>query len=176
MYALIREKDGNLFAHDLYVRVFDDREQATTMMLSQYALEYIQPEIIDMDSDVHVKSDIPCAYVMRKDGSRTEWRVIEVEKGEKRPITVADIGNAFASGVISIVDSPDGGTMCRFGDNWLWFGGMEAEDTSAAIYMQEHELMDVFEDIADVLDGLYSDDIDEWLYYRSLIDEMYERA
>lgn len=91
-------------------------------------------------------------------------------------ITEAMVSAGYATGVIRIVDSPNGdGAVCQIGDNWFYFGGHEAEGVSAEEYVRNTPLEDIITEIHIVLTdfGWSRDDelADEYRYYESYLRE-----
>lgn len=78
--------------------------------------------------------------------------------------------------VIRLVKSPNGdGVVCKIGDNWFYFGGLEAENAATVQEYQKNVPMDtIIADIYTVLKEFkeYGDELlDEYLYYVAYLEE-----
>lgn len=94
-------------------------------------------------------------------------------KVEERRITKQMIANAIQDDKITFVVDPetDSGTVCKIGEYWFYFGGMEAEEQSPTEYLCNTGLFDVIEEIYDTLVVFESEPelVDEWNYYYSVL-------
>lgn len=63
------------------------------------------------------------------------------------------------------------GTVCRIGDGWFYFGGIEAEEASPEEYVKNVPMDDIVSEIHDVLDDFRNIDVfkDEYDYYESVL-------
>lgn len=63
------------------------------------------------------------------------------------------------------------GTVCRIGDGWFYFGGIEAEEASPEEYVNNVPIDDIVSEIYDVLSDFRNIDAfqDEYDYYESIL-------
>ena len=99
-----------------------------------------------------------------------------VSSYEIRPeynITLDVVRKAYRKGVIRLADSPNGdGVVCRIGDGWFYFGGMEAESSTVEEYAANVPEEDIVREIHEAIEGIGKDlDADEYNYYGSVLDE-----
>lgn len=170
MYILIREEDGNLFAHDLLVMSFATKGEAVAEMGRQYNLMAQQPWARGGDRDMCANDAMPYAHVSDERGCGWEWRVVRpMDMTEKRRhITQDEVLRGLYMKVVRLGDS-DGGVMCAIGDSWFYFA--DDEGTTAAEYLQRVPLVTIAGEIAEALGGLEGAEDDEWWYYRCILDE-----
>ena len=81
----------------------------------------------------------------------------------------------YDAGLVRIVDSPMGdGAVCAIGENWFYFGGLTAEQHSAAEYAKAVPREDILNEIFMVLEDFRreaGDFGDEYMYYDSYLRE-----
>lgn len=99
-------------------------------------------------------------------------------------ITNEEILHGLKTGIVRIIDASGSpyygdGIACEIGSggvsNWFYFAGIEGEDTTAAEYLRNVPLEDIASEIVDALEDFeVSEDQgehDEWLFYRTVLDE-----
>lgn len=105
------------------------------------------------------------------------YTAIDEYKWEKRQqtITVQDVRAGFKSGLVRLTDDDFGDVVCEIGfgvsKNWFWFGGEEAEGTTADEYLRDIPMDTIIDDVVATLKGFQQDDPDEWMFYRQMLDE-----
>lgn len=83
---------------------------------------------------------------------------------------------AYRKGLVKITDSPNGdGAVCAIGNNWFYFGGLTAEENTAASYVKVVPEEDIVKEIYDVLDDFRTngceEQSDEYAYYEAYLNE-----
>lgn len=74
-------------------------------------------------------------------------------------ITKEKVKRAYDSGIIKIVDSPNGdGAVCEIGELRFCFGGVTAEEETAESYVQNVPREDIVDEIFEPLEGYRKDD------------------
>ena len=90
-------------------------------------------------------------------------------------ITTEMIEDGLDSGAVSIVDSPNGdGAVCQIGPEWwFYFGGEEAEQSTAADYTVRVPRADIVREIMETLDDFREDPTyqNEYHYYEAFLRE-----
>lgn len=88
-------------------------------------------------------------------------------------ITKAMIRDGIKSGKVGFVVDPnmDHGTVCKIGDCWFYFGGLEAEQENPDDYTAHVPQEDIIDEIFDVLDEFHQldDFVDEYNYYEAVL-------
>lgn len=78
------------------------------------------------------------------------------------------INDSLENKIIKLIDSPHGdGVVCSIGDNWFYFGGEEAEQSTVEEYKKNIPREVIINDICTTLTGFEGepDFNDEYLYY-----------
>lgn len=102
------------------------------------------------------------------DGSHAD--AFEDELKNISAITDFDIKRGLLLGLVRLSESIDG-VVCRIGLNYFFFGGVTAEDScSAWQYASDMDFDEIVRDIVDALKAIHDSDYDEWLYYRSYLN------
>ena len=87
------------------------------------------------------------------------------------------LSKGYDAGLVRIVDSPMGdGAVCAIGENWFYFGGLTAEQHSAAEYVKAVPKEDILNEIFMVLEDFRreaGDFGDEYMYYDSYLREKF---
>lgn len=91
-------------------------------------------------------------------------------------ITKAMVKAGYAAGLITLIESPnEDGVACGIGDNWFYFGGHTAEESTVEDYRRNVPESDIINEIFDVLDDFRtcgSEELtDEYLYYELYLRE-----
>lgn len=63
------------------------------------------------------------------------------------------------------------GTVCRIGDSWFYFGGLEAEEMEPEEYLNNIPMGDIVREIYEVLEEFREDEelVDEYAYYGAVL-------
>lgn len=75
---------------------------------------------------------------------------------------------------VQLIDSPNGdGVACKIGDYWFYFGGMDAEQSTAKDYPNEVPEDEIIKEIFEVLDDMrkYEETDTEYSYYEAYLNE-----
>lgn len=90
-------------------------------------------------------------------------------------INLKMIADGYAAGIIKIIDSPhEDGAVCQIGDIWFYFGGEEAESSSAEEYKKNVPDADIINEIFSALEDfkISGDEfLDEYMYYECYLSE-----
>ena len=87
-------------------------------------------------------------------------------------ITLEMIREGFRCGIVKIVDCPDSDDpVCKIGDYWFYFAGMEGEGKTATQYVTETGIDDICKEIFEGLNELYTEFTDEYNYYEAVLIE-----
>ena len=83
------------------------------------------------------------------------------------------IRSAYRSGIIRLKTDPnmEAGTVAAIGENWFYFGGATAESMSPEEYAKTVPEEDIIREIKEVLDDFRIEDLDEYNYYESILEE-----
>ncbi len=84
------------------------------------------------------------------------------------------VAEGLKAGIIQLVDSPHGdGVVCSIGDNWFYFGGHEAEQSTVEEYRRNIPEEVIVKDICSVLSDFEGEPgfNDEYLYYYAHLTE-----
>ena len=90
-------------------------------------------------------------------------------------ISIDMLARGYDAGFVRIIDSPLGdGAVCAIGENWFYFGGMTAEEYTAAEYIKVVPKAEILREIFSVLEDFRKeagDFGDEYMYYDSYLSE-----
>lgn len=89
-------------------------------------------------------------------------------------IPKSTIEDGLASGIIKIVDGPDGeGTVCQIGEYWFYFGGFVAEGMTAEEYIKAFSFGTIVWNVYEALNDMYEAGgfEDELSYYEAYLHE-----
>ena len=90
-------------------------------------------------------------------------------------ISIDMLTRGYDDGLVRIIDSPLGdGAVCSIGENWFYFGGMTAEEYTAAEYIKVVPKAEILREIFSVLEDFRKeagDFGDEYMYYDSYLSE-----
>lgn len=88
-------------------------------------------------------------------------------------ITKNEIRQGIESNVICFMTDPNmgEGTVASIGDNWFYFGGVEATFLNPEEYLKTIPSELTVDAIFEALDELRTEDPDEYEYYRLVLDE-----
>lgn len=90
-------------------------------------------------------------------------------------ITRQMIADGIQDGKVLFITDPntESGTVCKIGDYWFYFGGLEAEEQSPTEYLCNTGLHDVISEVYDTLVAFESTPelADEWNYYHSILSK-----
>ena len=90
-------------------------------------------------------------------------------------ITKKMVKEGYDKGIIKLVVNNDAdGVVCQIGDNWFYFGGLEAEVyTDVKQYVEDMSKDEIIRDIYEALQDFedLEDFYDEYLYYYSILVE-----
>lgn len=90
-------------------------------------------------------------------------------------ITQKMIAEGYHSGIVKLVDSPNGdGTVCQIGDNWFYFGGEAAEGVSPEEYKKNVPEDGIIDEIYFTLKDFNESGeeyADEYAYYEAYLNE-----
>lgn len=90
-------------------------------------------------------------------------------------ITMQMIANGIQNDKILFVTDPntDSGTVCKIGEYWFYFGGVEAEEQNPVEYLCNTGLRDVISEVYDTLIAFEDTPelADEWNYYYSILSK-----
>lgn len=96
-------------------------------------------------------------------------------------IRIGTLIRGYRKGIVTFPPCPQGDgvhePVCKIGDNWFYFGGMEAEESTPDEFMENVGLWDVCKEAFDALhdsnglSGIESMDPDEYAYYEALLKE-----
>ena len=88
-------------------------------------------------------------------------------------ITEQMVRDGISSGTVEFVTDPNMGfgTVCKIGDFWFYFGGIEAESMEPKEYLKVTPIDDIIREIMDTLQSFIEDEEsnDEYNYYLSIL-------
>lgn len=100
---------------------------------------------------------------------------MDTKKIINKRITKKMIREGYNNGVIKLITNEDAdGVVCQIGDNWFYFGGIEAENyTDVKQYTKDMSKNEIIKDIYEVLQEFKNleDFYDEYLYYYFILVE-----
>lgn len=100
---------------------------------------------------------------------------MNTKKVINKKITKKMIREGYNKGVIKLITNEDAdGVVCQIGDNWFFFGGLEAElYNDAKQYAEDMRENEILRDIYEVLQEFKNleDFYDEYLYYYFILVE-----
>ena len=102
----------------------------------------------------------------------------EAVEGPK-PVTFSDFVNGFNKGVVKFVECPDGfyDVVCRIGDGWFYFAGMDGEMKTPAEFIEEVGIESVLTMAYGYMENeLKKIDADEVAYYEAVLMELREEV
>lgn len=92
-----------------------------------------------------------------------------------KAITLQMIADGIQDDKVTFITDPNmgSGTVCKIGDLWFYFGGLEAEEQNPAEYLRNTGLRDVIFEVYDTLKAFESEPelADEWNYYYSILSK-----
>ena len=92
-----------------------------------------------------------------------------------KAITLQMIADGIQDDKVTFITDPNmgSGTVCKIGDLWFYFGGLEAEEQNPAEYLCNTGLHDVIREVYDTLKAFESEPelADEWNYYYSILSK-----
>lgn len=90
-------------------------------------------------------------------------------------ITLEMVKAGYDAGIIKLIESPHkDGVVCCIGDNWFYFGGGTAEESSVESYQRDVPVEDIVREIYETLDDFRQSGEtykDEYLYYFYYLSE-----
>ena len=88
-------------------------------------------------------------------------------------ITPEAVREAYRKGIARLEESPnEDGVVCRIGDNWFFFGGKAAEDSTVDDYKENVPEDDIVREIHVAVTDIGKElDIDEYNYYAAVLKE-----
>ena len=96
----------------------------------------------------------------------------ETNNVPQNEITIDDLKRGILCGFVRIGSHhyAINETVCFIGDNWFYFGGLDAELEKPFEYATNHDFDETLQEIAEVLEEFHETEPDEWLYYRYILN------
>ena len=158
------------------MRTISEREKQIIQKLNHplYTVEFLKQWINRNDNPM-----INAVAALQAMGAKGFYEavkmVIAAEDAENIRISREMIAEGYRAGLVRLIDSPNGdGTVCQIGDNWIYFGGLEAEGISPEEYKKAVPEEDIINEIFSVLDDFKTSGeefLDEYHYYAFWLKE-----